>query len=164
MNVSVWPRNLGGQWHQEDDEAKKTIAGWFEMDATDSEASPAAGTSLPPRWSLTVYYDGACPICRREIALMRRLDRAGRLQLIDFATHGFSEQECGLSCKRLSAVIHARWADGRVIEGVDVFRAMWTAVGWGGLAFLSRWPWFDRLLVRGYAWFAAHRLRLTGRG
>jgi predicted DCC family thiol-disulfide oxidoreductase YuxK len=134
------------------------------MDAPDGEASPAAATSSPPQWPLTVYYDGACPICRREIALMRRLDRAGRLQLVDFSTPGFSEQECGLSCERLSAVIHARWADGRVIEGVEVFRAMWTAAGWGGLASLSRWPWFDRLLVRGYAWFAANRLRLTGRG
>ena len=106
-------------------------------DTPDGNAPPAGPTSWSPEWPLTVYYDGACPICRREISLMRRLDRTGRLQLIDFATPGFSEQECGLSCKRLSAVIHARWADGRVIEGVDVFRAMWTAVGWGGLAFLS---------------------------
>lgn len=29
-------------------------------------------------YPLTVFFDGACPICDREIALMRRLDRRGR--------------------------------------------------------------------------------------
>ena len=29
-----------------------------------------------------VWYDGACPLCLREIALMRRLDRRGRISFI----------------------------------------------------------------------------------
>ena len=32
---------------------------------------------------LTVWHDGACPLCRREIALMRRLDRAGAIDFVD---------------------------------------------------------------------------------
>ena len=114
-------------------------------------------------YPLTVFYDGACPLCRREIALMRKLDRRRRLELIDFAKPEFREADCGLSCERLSSVIHAKWADGRVIEGIEVFRAMWTAVGLGLLARISRWPLIEPLLRRGYAWFAKHRLWLTGR-
>jgi predicted DCC family thiol-disulfide oxidoreductase YuxK len=34
---------------------------------------------------LTVFHDGACPLCRREIALMRRLDRRGRIEFVDVA-------------------------------------------------------------------------------
>jgi predicted DCC family thiol-disulfide oxidoreductase YuxK len=124
---------------------------------------PSAAASAAP-YPLTVYFDGACPICRREISLMRRLDRRARLQLLDFSAPGFGEADCGLSCERLGAVLHARWSDGRLIEGVEVFRAMWTAVGFGWLVHVSRWPLVARLLVRGYAWFAKNRLRLTGRG
>ena len=32
---------------------------------------------------LTVWHDGACPLCRREIALMRQLDRRGTIEFID---------------------------------------------------------------------------------
>jgi len=38
--------------------------------------------------SLEVWYDGACPLCMREIALMRRLDRAGRIRFTDVADAG----------------------------------------------------------------------------
>ncbi|MFN7323540.1 MAG: DCC1-like thiol-disulfide oxidoreductase family protein, partial [Sphingomonadales bacterium] len=34
---------------------------------------------------MTVWVDGGCPLCRREIALMRRLDRLGRIDFVDVA-------------------------------------------------------------------------------
>jgi len=116
-----------------------------------------------PHYPLTVYYDGACPLCRRDIDLMRLLDRHMRLHLVDFSNPDFRESDCGMSCSRLSTVIHAKWADGRMIEGVEVFRAMWTAVGLGAFARISRWPLVNGLMHRSYAWFAKHRLSLTGR-
>lgn len=114
-------------------------------------------------YPLTVFYDGECPLCRREIALFRRLDRKRRLHLVDFSHPEFDEAQAGLDRARLSAVIHARWADGTIITEVEVFRALWTAVGLRALARLSRLAGIDGLLRRGYAWFARHRLRLTGR-
>ena len=32
---------------------------------------------------LIVWHDGGCPLCRREIALMRRLDRRGAIEFVD---------------------------------------------------------------------------------
>ena len=34
---------------------------------------------------LEVWFDGACPLCRREIALMHRLDRAELIRCVDAA-------------------------------------------------------------------------------
>ena len=116
------------------------------------------------RYPLTVFYDGACPICAREIALMRRLDRQQRLAFCDFSSPDYDAAITGLTVPALSAVIHARWADGTVIAGMDVFRAMWETVGLRFLAKLSRLSFLDLLAMRAYAWFARNRLWLTGRG
>ena len=35
----------------------------------------------PP--ALTIYYDGSCPLCRREIAFYRRLRATMRLDWVD---------------------------------------------------------------------------------
>ncbi|MCS6289907.1 MAG: DUF393 domain-containing protein [Nitrospira sp.] len=91
-------------------------------------------------YPLTVFYDGACPICAREMALMKRLDRTRRLTLLDFSPAGFDAAPTGLAAADLSAVLHAQWADGTVITGIDVFRAMWEAVGLGLLSRLNRLP------------------------
>ncbi|WHZ17158.1 MAG: hypothetical protein OJF52_004010 [Nitrospira sp.] len=69
------------------------------------------------RYPLTVFYDGACPICGREIALVRRLDRHRRLSLCDFSSPDYDAPTTGLPVTDLSAVIHAQWANGSVITG-----------------------------------------------
>ena len=114
-------------------------------------------------YPLTVFFDGACPICDREIALMKRLDRRRRLEFCDFSAQEYDAASSGFATADLGAVIHARWADGSVITGVEVFRAMWEAVGLGVLAGLSRLSLVEPLVLKAYAWFARNRMRLTGR-
>ena len=115
------------------------------------------------QYPLTVFFDGACPICDREIALMKRLDRRRQLEFCDFSAQEYDAASSGFAAADLATVIHARWADGRVITGVDVFRAMWEAVGLRFLASLSRLSVVEPLVLKAYAWFARNRLRLTGR-
>ena len=114
-------------------------------------------------YPLTVFFDGACPICDREIALMKRLDRRRRLEFCDFSAQEYDAASSGFAAADLGEVIHARWADGSVITGVEVFRAMWEAVGLGFLARLSRLSLVEPLVLKAYAWFARNRMRLTGR-
>lgn len=114
-------------------------------------------------YPLTVFFDGACPICDREIALMRRLDRQRRLIFCDFSQREYDPASINVSPAELGRVIHGRWGNGNVIIGVDVFRAMWEAVGLGFLARLSRLSFVEPLILKAYAWFARNRLRLTGR-
>jgi len=51
-----------------------------------------------------------------------------------------------------------------VIEGMEVFRRAYAAVGLGWLLAPSGWPGVGRLFDAAYRWFARNRLRLTGRG
>jgi len=73
---------------------------------------------------LEVWFDGDCPLCRREIALMRRLDRRGAILFIDVAT---GEGACPIDRGQLLARFHAR-EDGRLVSGAEAFAAMWRAI------------------------------------
>ena len=76
--------------------------------------------------TLTVWYDGACPLCRREIALMRRLDRRGRIAFVDVAAPG-AAASCPIDRAALLARFHAE-EDGRLLSGAAAFAAMWRAI------------------------------------
>jgi predicted DCC family thiol-disulfide oxidoreductase YuxK len=94
---------------------------------------------------------------------MRRLDRRQRLVFCDFSRPDYDPTSIDISPAELGRIIHARWGDGTIITGVDVFRAMWETVGLGFLARLTRLSLIEPLVVKAYAWFARNRLRLTGR-
>ena len=110
-----------------------------------------------------VFYDGVCPLCRREIGLLRRLDRRRIIQFTDIAAPEFDAARLGKSHGELMGEIHGRLADGTWIKGVEVFRRMYGAAGLRWLVSVSRWPGVRQALDAAYSLFARHRLRLTGR-
>jgi len=111
----------------------------------------------PPR--LTLFYDGECPFCRREVAALRRRDRRAALQLQDIAAPGFDAARYGLSREEVHRALHARTADGRILRGMEAVRAAYRAVGLGGLAAPTGWPLLRPLFDAAYAVFARHRRR-----
>ena len=102
---------------------------------------------------LTVWYDGACPLCRREIALMRRLDRARRISFVDVAAPG-AEGQCPIDRAALLARFHAEEDDGELLSGAAAFAAMWRAIPLlRPLGLLARRPLVLRWLERAYLRF-----------
>lgn len=114
-------------------------------------------------FEVEVFHDGACPLCAREIAMLRRLDRAERIRFTDISAEDFDASTVGIGWDALMRRIHGRLPDGSIIEGVEVFRRLYAAVGYRKLVAISRWPGVAQLLAAGYRLFAASRLRLTGR-
>ncbi len=110
-----------------------------------------------------VFFDGACPFCRREIDWLRKRVKAGVIRFTDLALEEFDPGEVGKTHEELMARIHGRLPDGTLVEGVEVFRRLYTAAGLGGLVAFSRWPVVRNLLDLGYSLFAKNRLRLAGR-
>lgn len=84
----------------------------------------SAPSDHPPSDGLTVWHDGGCPLCRREIALMRRLDKKKAITFID-ASDGISV--CPRDRAELLARFHAE-ENGRMLTGAAAFAAMWRAV------------------------------------
>jgi len=106
---------------------------------------------------LTVWYDGGCPLCLREIALMRRLDRRGRIRFVDAAD---PDGSCPIDRCTLLARFHAR-EDGRMLSGAAAFAAMWRAIPLlAPLGQAARIPVVLRLLERLYLRFLKVRPRL----
>ncbi|MXO71991.1 thiol-disulfide oxidoreductase DCC family protein [Alteraurantiacibacter buctensis] len=78
-----------------------------------------------PQGRVTVWHDSQCPLCRREIALLRRLDRRGSISFVDL--HGAEGQSCPVSRQEALARFHAL-EDGRLLSGAAAFAAMWRAI------------------------------------
>ena len=74
--------------------------------------------------AVTVWYDGACPLCVREIALMRRLDRRRRICFVEAR----SAADCPLDTDTLLARFHAREQGQPIVSGAAAFAAMWRVI------------------------------------
>lgn len=110
-----------------------------------------------------VFYDGECPLCIREINMLKKMDKHRRILFTDIAAPDFDATSAGIGIEELMAEIHGRMPDGTLIKGVEVFRQLYTAVGLSPLVALTRLAGIKQLLDFGYKHFAKNRLRLTGR-
>lgn len=106
---------------------------------------------------VTVWHDGDCALCRREIALMRRLDTRGAIAFVD-AT---GPATCPLDRAEMLARFHAREADGPLLSGAAAFAAMWRAIPvLRPLGEAARIPLVLAMLERLYRLFLRVRPRL----
>ena len=112
---------------------------------------------------IVCFFDGACPLCSREADWLRARDTDGRIEWIDLARPGFRPPRGAPSLGELEASLHVRLASGEYVEGMDSFRALYAAVGFGWLLAPTGWrglaPVFDGL----YRVFARVRPWLPGR-
>ena len=118
---------------------------------------------VEPGRGVEVFFDGDCPLCMREIRMLRRLDRRQQIQFTDIADAAFDAARYGKTHEEFMASIKGRGADGTWLEGVEVFRRLYAAVGLSPLVAITRVPGISHGLEAGYRWFSKNRLRLTGR-
>lgn len=107
---------------------------------------------------IELFYDGACPVCQRQVAFLKRRDTEGILCFTDITTPGFVP-DGGKRYEALLARVHARLPDGTFVEGIEVFRRVYAALGYRRSAAISRWPGIRTLLDVAYRTFARHRPR-----
>ena len=106
----------------------------------------------------SLYYDGECPLCKREISLLKRLSK-NRLNFVDVhQAHDKDLPSKDLLLKRL----HLRKENGEWLIGLDANVYAWSMTPYGVLFKVLRlWPvrpvadfiytrWADRRFAKRY--------------
>lgn len=134
---------------------------------TPLETHPQEETTSPnhPTWTIQLLYDGQCPLCLREVRFLQNQDRGrGLIDFVDVMDLAYDpSQHGGISFARAMGRIHALKADGTILEGVEVFRQVYAALGIGWIYAATRWPLVKSLVDFLYDRWAEKRLALTGR-
>ena len=86
----------------------------------------------------TVFYNGACPVCRAEIGHYRGLTGEGRLRYHDISDDPTTLARLGVDEEDQRRRLHVVTEDGRLLVGVDAFLALWRT--------LPRYRWIARLV------------------
>lgn len=108
----------------------------------------------------TIYYDGGCPVCDREIAFYRRRVGAGELRFADISRVHGANVAPDLRRDAAMAELHVRDERGELVAGVDAFIALWRRLpGLRWMAVLGTLPGLRQLLGMGYAGFLRWRER-----
>lgn len=108
-------------------------------------------SEVPENGDLTVYFDGACPLCTAEINYFKKATPPGSTTFEDVSLEGARRPE-GVSREELLARFHVRRDDGTVLSGASAFVQMWQhAPGWRWLARMSKIPgalWIMEVMYR----------------
>ncbi|MFZ1415607.1 MAG: DUF393 domain-containing protein [Defluviicoccus sp.] len=127
----------------------------------DPSASSSAAPSADERSSVTVFYDGACPLCAAEIGFYRRRRGADRVGWVDVSACPAENVAAGLTRDQALKRFHVQDADGRLISGGQAFAVLWTALpGYSWIGKLFRLKPFRWAIDRAYDGFLKWRPRL----
>src|SRR5262249_45910096 len=106
---------------------------------------------------LTLFYDGLCPLCAREIAYYRKRLTGSAVEYVDITDPHFDAHRHGVDPAAVHKQMHIKVGD-EVRTGVDAVIVLWDAMpGFRWLARLGRWPVVHGIMALGYRAFA--RLR-----
>ena len=104
-------------------------------------------------------YDGACPICSREVLWLHRR-RPEAIEAVDIASAEFDPACYGLKAEQVDAALYGIRPDGSVTVGMDSLREGYRLAGLGWLMVWTGWwparPAFDAF----YRAFARNRMRI----
>ena len=118
-------------------------------------------TETPVTYSspdLTVFYDGSCPLCCREIAVYRRRVASVRTRWTDVSACTPEALPEGLTRQDALARFHVQRADGALISGAGAFAELWAHTpGFRWLGCMARLSIIHGVLDRAYGIFLCWR-------
>lgn len=75
--------------------------------------------------ALTLYYDGLCILCSREMDFYKAKDPQGLIRYVDISHPDFDEEQEGLTGLNYQKYFHGRNAKGELLVGVPAFQEIW---------------------------------------
>ncbi|KAH8487015.1 hypothetical protein H0E87_025842 [Populus deltoides] len=119
----------------------------------------------PQNWNIKMLYDGDCPLCMREVNMLReRNESYGTIKFVDISSDEYSpEENQGLDYKTVMGRIHAILSDGTVVTDVEAFRKLYEEVGLGWVYAVTKYEPIATIADAIYGVWAKYRLQVTGR-
>jgi len=100
---------------------------------------------------ITVYFDGSCPLCVREIGLYQRLKARNQISWVDVSTTDFATGRPGLSQCDAMQRFHISTREGTLISGAAAFALLWQQFdGWRYLGWFVALPGINKLAELAY--------------
>jgi predicted DCC family thiol-disulfide oxidoreductase YuxK len=116
----------------------------------------------PYQQRLTVLYDGACPLCSREIAWYRHREASDSIDWLDLSRCDDTALPDGISRTEALARFHVVDGLGRTVTGAAAFARLWACYpGLRRIAGLARLPGIAQVLELGYRAFLPLRPSLA---
>ena len=113
---------------------------------------------------LTIFFDGGCPLCKREVDFLKSRNHRGCLNFIDINSSDFSlDIQYGFTYKQAMERIHALKSDGSVIKDINVFQEAYSLIGLGLIYAPTKLPILDKIIEFIYGVWAKFRLKITFR-
>ncbi|XP_044481209.1 uncharacterized protein At5g50100, chloroplastic-like [Mangifera indica] len=119
----------------------------------------------PENWKIKMLYDGDCPLCMREVNMLRERNKQyGTIKFVDIGSDEYSpEENRGLDYKTVMGRIHAILSDGTVVTDVEAFRRLYEQVGLGWVYAITKYEPIATIADAVYGVWAKYRLQITGR-
>jgi len=122
--------------------------------------------NFPPTAQIRLLHDGDCPLCEREIAMLRRRsdDRGGVLDFVDISSQDYSpEENQNIDYETAMGRIHGILPDGTIVRDIEVFKRAYEAVGLGWVYYFTKVEPLRKAADVLYKIWARNRLSVTGR-
>jgi predicted DCC family thiol-disulfide oxidoreductase YuxK len=105
---------------------------------------------------LTIFYDGNCPMCAKEMVHLKRHDQDNVIFLVDIHQKNFEHLFPGIKFLDAMKILHATY-NGQLLLGLEVTHRAWTLVGKGFWVAPLNWPLFKTLSHWVYLGVARYR-------
>ena len=110
--------------------------------------------------ALTIFYDGMCPLCAKEMSALAKYDTNNKIQTIDIYSEAFSDYP-QIDAEAANTILHALDKNGKLLLGLDVTYQAWKLVGKGWLYAPLRWAIFKPMADWCYLRFAKNRYKVS---
>lgn len=112
-----------------------------------------------------MLYDGDCPLCMREVNMLRERNKSyGAIKFVDISSKDYSpDDNQGLDYETSMGRIHAVLSDGTVVTDVEAFRKLYEEVGLGWVYAVTKYEPVASMANAVYGVWAKYRMQITGR-
>ncbi|AMO58054.1 thiol-disulfide oxidoreductase DCC family protein [Endozoicomonas montiporae] len=88
---------------------------------------------------ITVYFDGACPLCVREVSRWRNASFSCEVEWFDITGQEQALNERGIDPRQAMLQLHTQTSDGNTFVSIDSYALL--------LEQLPRWRWLGKLMA-----------------